>query len=154
MATPAYAHGKKLHLTINGVTIIGMIRDGADTLAYLRLGNREIGPLPLADARVVLKPVDPPNWPPQPGDTWEADAYSWFALAIHDERGTVVGVRLVNNDDRCPHGLYGGDPYCYEDADVLLSNSPEEPKLIHRRGQAPPPVRGETHPDFTDEPPF
>jgi hypothetical protein len=27
----------------------------------------------------TIIPLDPPDWPPQPGDIWEADGEEWFA---------------------------------------------------------------------------
>jgi hypothetical protein len=155
-----YETGRRYNVTLENVVIVGTTseRGGTTDIAVKLVGAN--GPqtstvlhIPLDHVGVKVVPVPPPHWPPQVNDVWKGDDLTWFALPIVDhEEGDVVGVRLVSGTDRCPHGVYGGNPYCYEDAAVLLAHA-QNLTLFVRDGQ---PVRQpERLPDpWNDEPPF
>ncbi|WP_188197294.1 hypothetical protein [Nonomuraea sp. SYSU D8015] len=154
-----YDTGRRYNITLENALVVGTIaeRGGTTDISVKLVGpngsqTSTVLHIPLDHVGVTVTPVPPSNWPIEVGDVWDGDGHRWFAIAINDEEGVVVGIRLVNENDRCPHGVYGGDAYCYEDVQVLLAHAPDL-RLIARKGW-PPPEPKPQHPDFTDEPPF
>lgn len=153
-----YETGRRYNVTLENVLAVGTTseRGGTIDIAVKLVGPN--GPqtstvlhIPLDHVGVTVTPIPPTNWPPQPGDVWEADGTWWFTLASRDDEGELRTVVLINEEGRHAYD-YFTDPVPWDDSATLLNNSTNL-VLITRKGW-PPPQDEPTHPDFTDEPPF
>ena len=71
-----YQKGQRVRVEVEG-TISAVMADGSFAIANVP-GTRfkDDG---LLNPKVTVTPLDPPDWPPQVGDIWEADGEEWFA---------------------------------------------------------------------------
>ncbi|MCF6467335.1 hypothetical protein FAF44_02760 [Nonomuraea sp. MG754425] len=155
-----YDTGRRYNILLENALVVGTRseRGGTTDLTVKLTGpngsqTSTILHIPLDHAGVTVTPVPPPNWPPEPGDVWEADDKRWFALASRDGEGEIRSVVFVNEDGRYAHS-YFADPIPWDDPTTLLNNSTKV-LLISRKSQPPEQsTQAGDYPDFNDEPPF
>ncbi|MEW1845916.1 hypothetical protein AB0392_48880 [Nonomuraea angiospora] len=155
-----YETGRRYNITLENALVVGTTSASGGTTALTvkldgptRAKTSTILHIPLDHTGVTVAPVPPSNWPPAPGDVWEADDTRWFALASRDTEGEIRTVVLVNEEGRYARD-YFADPVPWDDPATLLNNSADL-ALAFRKGQPPEQARqAYDHPDFTDEPPF
>jgi hypothetical protein len=70
---------------------------------------------------VTVTPTDPPDWPPQVGDIWEAEGTEYYVRPSISERGEVVII-----------GFEGHKDYIQPRFDLFKALNPV---LVRRRGQ-------------------
>jgi hypothetical protein len=81
---------------------------------------------------VTVEVMDPPNWPPQVGDVWEADGLDFYVRQYQGARGRIA-IEPFERDSR-PAVRYT-DSVAAVERDSLDSFKALNPVLVRRRGQ-------------------
>ena len=123
-----YKRGQRVRVEVEGV-IDWTLSDGRIRLRQPS-GFADYVRVTAPDAKVTV--LDPPDWPPQVGDIWEADGMEYHAEEWHRDPYDPVTLVLQPSSHRPDTWAYSNDS-CYEKN--LDDFKALNPVLVRRRGQ-------------------
>lgn len=83
-----FKRGQRVHVEFDGV-----VTAEGNTGVYVKPDGKYLGVGWVPD--VTVTPLEPPSWPPQVGDIWEADGREWFARINLDHKNKTVMVSEI-----------------------------------------------------------